>query len=124
MNTATRPPQLLQLNARTDGSGEAFIELPKVSAGERWIIERIAVACSSTADSAAIVYIADEATEATDQYAVDSTPNGNRAASEYPNGLVVPSGRRLVVRWIDADADVPAFVNVQYRRLVVGGGGN
>ena len=105
------PP--LQAVAGADGTAE--VVAPQVSAGEQWQVTRIHVASQSSGASAS-VHIGKEATDRTE---VDSTAAGNGDSAEYngQDGLVVPSGETLRIKWESATEGDVCTAQVQYRKM-------
>jgi hypothetical protein len=96
-----------------DAAGVARVTTAPVPNGEIMLVERIVITVAgSVAQTAFGLYLGEPGNESFR----DGTANGNRAAAEYPRGLLVQGGQYLVGLWTDGDPGALATLTAQYVR--------
>lgn len=93
--------------------GLCSVTFEPVPAGKFWLIDRMVVSCTSTAQTVARVY--------TDQPSPDrlenATPAGNLDVDDSNSPLLVDSTAALLVTWSGADDGATATARIQYRLM-------
>ena len=96
-----------------ESGGQIVATGPDIALDEQWSIEHAYVTCTSTTPTTLVVY----AGMIGPQYLLDGSGSGNADTGEWPNGLLIPGGSRVIAVWTGASTGAIAFLNLQLTRL-------
>lgn len=98
--------------------GQILITGPDIPTDQRWVIEHATTACNSTTPTTLLLYNGSIGA----QNILDGSSSGNSDNGDWPAGLLIPGGSRLVAVWTSASADAIAFLNLQLTVFATGRG--
>jgi hypothetical protein len=96
-----------------ESGGQVVAYGADVPLDEQWMVEHAYASCTSTAATTLVVY----AGAIGPQYVLDGSSAGNADTGDWPLGLLVPGGSKVVAVWTGASAGAVAFLNLQITRL-------
>lgn len=98
------------MTGRVESDGSAAVTIGPPPAGLTWIVERAVIGCDGDGLPEFRLYMGTpQQTEA-----VDGTTRGTFDVAEYPTGLVVRPGQKLLGVWTGAEPGALVWLRVQY----------